>query len=130
MVAQKAFIENEKGEVLLVQYPAHDSAAGLWDFPGGRLNEGESSIEGLRREVREEISADIKIESIMATGVNKGAAFTAFFVIYEASLVNPGQKLIKEDGEIGALEWRDKKDIFTLPFAAPGFREALKDILV
>jgi 8-oxo-dGTP pyrophosphatase MutT (NUDIX family) len=130
VVAQKAIIENDKGQVLLVQYPAGDPAAGLWDFPGGRLNEGESSIEGIKREVLEEIGVEINIDGIMATGINKGPVFTSFFVIYKASLVDPKQSFVKEDGEIEAIEWKDKKEVFTLPFSAPGFRDALKDILV
>jgi 8-oxo-dGTP diphosphatase len=127
MVAQKACIENDQGQILLVQYPTDDPAAGLWDFPGGRLNEGESSIEGLQREVREEIGAEITVENIMATGVNKGPSFTSFFVIYKAALLHPEHSLVKEEGEIGAFAWKDKKEIAVLPFAAPGFREALKE---
>jgi len=113
-----------------VQYPANDPAAGLWDFPGGRLNEGEGSIDGIKREVREEIGAEITIKGILTAGINKGPAFTCFFVIYKAVLANPDIPLVKEDGEIGAIDWKDKKEVFTLPFSAPGFREALKDILV
>jgi 8-oxo-dGTP pyrophosphatase MutT (NUDIX family) len=126
-IAQKAFIENDKEQVLLVQYPAGDPAAGLWDFPGGRLNVGETSLEGLKREVLEEIGAEIKVESIMTTGVNVGPAFSSFFVIYKASLLHPEQPLVREEGEIETFAWKDKDEIFTLPFAAPGFRDAVRE---
>jgi 8-oxo-dGTP diphosphatase len=51
----KALIFNSEGQVLLLerQRPAHD-----WDLPGGRLQKGESLMETLRREIREEIGLD------------------------------------------------------------------------
>jgi ADP-ribose pyrophosphatase YjhB (NUDIX family) len=39
-VAQKALIEKD-GKILFVQYPVGDAAEGLWDLPGGRLNQSE-----------------------------------------------------------------------------------------
>jgi 8-oxo-dGTP pyrophosphatase MutT (NUDIX family) len=131
-IAQKALIENDKGQILLVQYPSDDhSAAGKWDLPGGRLNENETALEGLTREVFEEIGADIQVEGILATGAKEiTPAFKLFFVIYKASLSHPEKALVAEEGEIGKIEWHDKADFFTLPIIGNGYQEALKDILV
>lgn len=45
-------------EVLLVKR-AHPPRAGEWSLPGGRLELGESLVDGVRREVREETGIDV-----------------------------------------------------------------------
>jgi 8-oxo-dGTP diphosphatase len=44
--------------VLLAQRPAGKSMAGLWEFPGGKVNPGESPEVALVREVKEELAVD------------------------------------------------------------------------
>ena len=53
-VAQKVLIR-KNGKILLVRYPVGDLAAGKLDMPGGRIHQGEKPIDGVLREVREEI---------------------------------------------------------------------------
>jgi 8-oxo-dGTP diphosphatase len=61
-LAAKAFISNEKGEILLVKRdPNNIQAPGSWEIPGGRLEEGEDPKEGLKREVKEETGLEIEI---------------------------------------------------------------------
>ncbi|MDE1925434.1 MAG: NUDIX domain-containing protein [Patescibacteria group bacterium] len=129
-ITQKALIEKD-GKILLVQYPNDDHvAANKWDLPGGRLHDFESALEGVKREVEEEIGAPVEIDGIMATGVNRVRDdFKLFFVIYRAYLKDPRAPLRSEAGEIGKIEWRDRGEFFTLPIIYSGYQEALKDIL-
>jgi 8-oxo-dGTP diphosphatase len=55
VVVACALIDRD-GRVLLAQRPAGKSMAGLWEFPGGKLESGESPEECLIRELEEEIS--------------------------------------------------------------------------
>ena len=43
------------GRVLLAQRPPGKHLAGMWEFPGGKLEPGESPVHGLARELREEL---------------------------------------------------------------------------
>jgi mutator protein MutT len=52
------------GRVLLVRR-ARAPAEGLWAFPGGRLEQGESLADGVRREVREECGLDVEVGELM-----------------------------------------------------------------
>ncbi len=50
-----AAIVNEYSEVLISLRPQHVHQGGLWEFPGGKLESGESFSEALRREIHEEL---------------------------------------------------------------------------
>ncbi len=54
-----ALLVDEKGRLLLARR-AHEPAQGLWDVPGGFLDEGEEPLAGLRRELREETGLEIE----------------------------------------------------------------------
>ena len=47
------------GSVLLAQRPPGKPYAGYWEFPGGKIEPGESSFDALRRELHEELAIDI-----------------------------------------------------------------------
>ncbi len=50
-----AAIVNAEGEVLLAQRPLHKHQGGLWEFPGGKVELGESALQALGRELEEEL---------------------------------------------------------------------------
>lgn len=56
-----AIIRNEDNEVLTVQRGSGSSNPLKWEFPGGKIEEGESAEECLLREIREELSMGIVI---------------------------------------------------------------------
>jgi len=53
--------------VLLTTRPTGKAYAGYWEFPGGKLESGESVIDALRRELREEINIEIKDGCVLQT---------------------------------------------------------------
>lgn len=48
-----------EGKVLITQRPAHKSNPLKWEFPGGKVEPGESQQDALVREIKEELSIDI-----------------------------------------------------------------------
>lgn len=59
MVVAAALIDRD-GRVLLAERPAGKAMAGLWEFPGGKVEAGETPEETLIRELREEIGIETK----------------------------------------------------------------------
>ena len=53
------------GRILLAQRPAHKSMGGLWEFPGGKIESGESPENALIRELQEELDINTN-ESCLA----------------------------------------------------------------
>lgn len=59
-----AAIIHRKDEILITQRPEESRHAGWWEFPGGKLHEGESPEKGLRREILEELNLPIRVGRI------------------------------------------------------------------
>jgi 8-oxo-dGTP diphosphatase len=60
LVAACALVDAD-GRVLLAQRPEGKQLAGLWEFPGGKVEPGETPEDCLVRELREEIGVETKI---------------------------------------------------------------------
>lgn len=60
LVAACALVDQD-GRILLAQRPEGKSLAGLWEFPGGKVEQGETPEETLVRELDEELGITTKI---------------------------------------------------------------------
>ena len=68
-----ALCVDERGRLLLARR-AHDPDEGLWDVPGGFLEEGEHPLDGLRRELREETGLEIEPLEFFAAWIDRYGA--------------------------------------------------------
>lgn len=85
-IAQQAIIVDQDGRVLLLRRPD-----GNWQFAGGRLEEGESWSDGLRREVEEETGItdlDIGPALLVATWVYKGVPLYGTYFYCQTETTN------------------------------------------
>ncbi|HET7371043.1 MAG TPA: Nudix family hydrolase [Gammaproteobacteria bacterium] len=53
-------LQNETGEILLAQRPPGKPMPGRWEFPGGKIHNGEAPTEALTRELREEMGIEVE----------------------------------------------------------------------
>ncbi len=58
LVAAVALVDSD-GRVLLAQRPAGKTLAGMWEFPGGKVEAGETPERALIRELKEELGLDV-----------------------------------------------------------------------
>lgn len=54
----------EDGAILLTQRPAGKAMAGLWEFPGGKLEAGETPEQALARELKEELGVTVDLKAL------------------------------------------------------------------
>ncbi|KAK3279810.1 hypothetical protein CYMTET_12330 [Cymbomonas tetramitiformis] len=59
-----AALLNQDGEVLLAQRPQGKPMSGLWEFPGGKVDPGESPEAALKRELREELDVIVEEQNL------------------------------------------------------------------
>ena len=58
-VAAAAMISADQTQVLIARRPSNVDQGGLWEFPGGKLAPYETGLEGLKRELHEELGVEI-----------------------------------------------------------------------
>jgi 8-oxo-dGTP diphosphatase len=79
LVAACALIDAD-GRVLIAERPAGKSMAGLWEFPGGKVEPGESPEQSLIRELREELGIQVK-EACLAPLTFASHAYADFHLL-------------------------------------------------
>jgi 8-oxo-dGTP diphosphatase len=71
-------------EYLVCQRPAHKRHGGLWEFPGGKLQPGESLADAARRELQEELGVQVTATGAVCFVVaDPGSAFVLEFLAVE-----------------------------------------------
>lgn len=65
MIVVAAAVVIREGRVLLTRRAEGQHLAGMWEFPGGKLEEGESPEAAVVRECREECGIEVEVEDIL-----------------------------------------------------------------
>jgi len=103
--AAAALVVDEAGRLLLARR-AVEPDAGLWDTPGGFLDEGEDPVDGLRRELLEEAGVEVGIGDFFGMYLDRyGSGQAAPYVlnlVWRASIV--GGELEAAD-DVSELAW-------------------------
>ena len=83
-----AIIKNQDKEILICQRGAGGSCQFLWEFPGGKIEEGESPEECLVRECKEELDIGISVQKLFAHTTHSYPEMEIEFLFFNVSLKN------------------------------------------
>jgi 8-oxo-dGTP diphosphatase len=91
------------GRVLIAQRPEGKQLAGLWEFPGGKVEPGERPEAALIRELKEELGIDVK-EACLAPFVFTSHAYESFHLLMPLYLCRRWSGAVQAR-EHAALKW-------------------------
>lgn len=119
-----ALIQDAAGRYLVTRRPAGSHLPGLWEFPGGKREPGETLQECLRRELAEELGAEFEIGDRVATVRWPYPDRTLVLHFYRARLAGG----IIEPRECEALAWVEpsRLDDYEFPPADRALIERLR----
>lgn len=101
MVDVVAALIRDGERFLICKRPAHKARALMWEFPGGKVESGESPGEALIRECREELDVTLKVGSIYMQVIHEYPDLRIRLSLYEAVIAS-GELRQKEHE---ALAW-------------------------
>ena len=111
-----ALIEDVDGRLLVAQRPNGKHLAGLWEFPGGKLEPGETPQDALIREIAEELGCAARPEAALTPVTHAYEQVTVRLIPFLARFTDPAAR--PEAKEHAALRWVTREEIASLPMPA------------
>jgi 8-oxo-dGTP diphosphatase len=112
LVAAVALIDPD-GRVLVTQRPEGKQLAGLWEFPGGKVEPGERPEQALIRELKEELGIDVA-ESCLAPLTFSSHAYEEFHLLMPLYVCRRWKGIItSQEGQ--AMKWLKPKKLHDIP---------------
>ena len=128
LVAAAALTDVDR-RVLIAQRPAGKSMAGLWEFPGGKVDPGETPEAALVRELREELGIEVCLECL-APFTFASHAYETFHLLMPLFLCNTweGEITPREGQQIAWVRASRLRD-YPMPPADQPLIPYLRDLL-
>ncbi|TMW72767.1 (deoxy)nucleoside triphosphate pyrophosphohydrolase [Alteribacter natronophilus] len=108
-----AIIENSEQEVLCALRSNNMSIPNMWEFPGGKVEEGENLSTALEREIKEELDCEIEASEVFNENVHEYETFIIQLIALKAKLVSGTPKV----SEHAKLVWLKKENLTSLVWA-------------
>jgi len=106
-------ITNRRGEVLVAQRKTDAMLGGLWEFPGGKQESGETIQQCIVREIREELGVNVTIEDFLLTVKHAYSHFTMEMHAYRARIASGRPRPI----ECAAYAWVKIPNLREYPYS-------------
>lgn len=113
----------EGDRILICQRPAGKARGLLWEFPGGKVEAGESKEAALIRECREELGVTLNVGDVYAELTHEYPDMTVRLTLFEARIAEGVPRRI----EHADVKWIKPEEITEYPFC-PADKEICKRI--
>lgn len=128
LVVAAALVDADN-HVLIAQRPSGKSMAGLWEFPGGKLNPGETPEAALRRELEEELAIEV-CETCLAPFTFASHAYDTFHLMMPLYICRNWEgEIIPREGQEIAWVRANRLQNYPMPPADLPLLPFLRDLL-
>jgi len=117
-----ALIEKD-GKILIAQRNGEGNQALKWEFPGGKIDPGETPEQCLSRELKEELNLDIRVGELLDTINFDYPTWTIQLLVYRAEIVGGEMRLNVHND----VRWVARSEISSYDFC-PADVELVKKI--
>jgi 8-oxo-dGTP diphosphatase len=106
-----AAVVEQDDAFLVTRRPHGVHLAGLWEFPGGKIDPAESHADALRREMREELDTEVDVRDLVLYTSHAYPDRTVALFFYNCVLQQTPRPLLGQE-----MRWVKKADLATLGF--------------
>ena len=108
-----AIIENDDREILCALRSTAMNLPNLWEFPGGKIDDGELEADALKREIKEELLCDIEVLSAFDDLTHEYEKFIVRLITYKCRLIDG----IPTPTEHAKIVWLKRENLGALVWA-------------
>jgi mutator protein MutT len=123
IVVVAAVIE-EDDSFLVTRRQAGVHLAGMWEFPGGKIAPDESHADALKREIREELGADVDVHDLVFETTHAYPEVTVTLHFYRCTLAGAPRPLLGQQ-----MRWVARAELATLEFP-PADEDLIRQLLL
>lgn len=117
-----------KGDKVLVgQRPPGHTLAGQWEFPGGKIEKGESPEQALKRELLEELGIEVEVGPLRLAASHTYGEISILIMFYDVQFWK-GEPKLQQHTELRWISPKDFKDL-SIPDANRKIIDRLIDVL-
>lgn len=102
----------KKDRFLICRRPPSKARGGMYEFPGGKVEPGETPRQALRRECLEELAIDTQIDDAVADVEHSYPELTIHLTLYQATILQGDPKGLEHDD----LQWITADQLEDYPF--------------
>lgn len=95
MIEVVAALIRDNGKFMICQRPENKSRALLWEFPGGKVEAGETKEAALARECREELDIDLSVGAVFAESTFVYPDISVHLTLLKARIIRGEPKLLE-----------------------------------
>ena len=90
-------IHNGEGKILIDRRLKKGEMGGLWEFPGGKVEPGETILECIKRELKEELDIEVTVEELLLTIKHDYPKFQVTLYVHRCQYISGIPKAIESE---------------------------------
>ena len=113
------------GRYLITQRRSQAVLAGLWEFPGGKVEPGETDELALKREVKERVALDVEVGACIGRRTHKYDGYAVDLALYQTTIIGAQEPT---PARVADCRWVASDEFEKYPF--PAADQATMDLLL